>query len=194
MTFSPWRIAAVVVLCAALGYRFLLQPAPTPQPAAQESVAQTDENRDAPRQFLKRIQTANSRMATAAGSFSNAIRDALTNEQIEPESLERSHRSTLAVVQTVREEFRSVRPPDSKVARELLAEYRTYLRWQESVYQEDFASLVQRLRIANLSLLERQNMAMTVLHERTGEEQEKNKHLETLRVAFCREHGLKPNP
>ena len=76
----------------------------------------------------------------------------------------------------------------SEVSANLSGDYKVYLDWQEQVYANEFAGIVETIEDPRASKIERYNRVQSVLHEQFAAERPKNerqrKLLRALRSEF----------
>jgi hypothetical protein len=186
MTITRWKIAAVVVLFLAVGYRLSVQP--PSGPTYEETVARRRAAKQEASDLLDRIRSAKSRMQQTSGVFNVAIMNALEADRADPKPVRDAHAATLELLRQLQQEWAALPRMSSEVSANLSGDYKVYLDWQEQVYANEFAGIVETIEDPRASKIERYNRVQSVLHEQFAAERPKNerqrKLLRALRSEF----------
>lgn len=190
MKLSGWSVAAVVVLLGALFLRFGPFQGAKPNPDPTGVSASPTPAQLTPDKLLTRIHAGNKRMLLAGERFGDSVLAAINQAPSKDNEVSRSHGEAIETIRTVRDEFETYLPPDSQSGRRLFFAYRQYVAWQEKIYREDYADIVEHFQRPDVSPLERQNLVRTIFAERSQEEKMKSHELVRFRDALRAEHAL----
>lgn len=202
MTRWGWRLAAIVILLAAIGFR-LSRSGGTPSEAANENqtadateveptelgpvgAGPTVRAADGDHQqqagvLLRHISRGTQRMTAAGRRFSESVVETIAAEDPASIQLQQQLDETLKVIRDVRSQVRDSGEPTFPAGQRLHAAYLQYLDWQEEVYVQDYAAMVKDLQKSGRTMSERQNIALAVLTERSQDEQSRNEKIDALR-------------
>jgi hypothetical protein len=192
VTITPWKIASVVVLLLAVGYWASRQPpkGPTFEQRMEKHEASTQSERTEAVDLLNRINSANSRMQDSSADFGSAIQDALDAENRKPQPVRETHAATLQLIRKLQSEWADATPPSSDIGAKLSDEYIEYLKWQEQIYANDYADIIDTIENKETADSERYNMVHAVLHEQSAAEEPKNKRLVQLQNELRRKYRI----